>query len=256
LRVAKTLQAEGKSKSIDVLQFQTSVNSAALIYKQTENNRNSKWQNLVSIAGMPDLPYQPVRGSLIDHSPQRNWQTTWIQFQNASPQLELAKVKIERAKSKLTREKAEQISNVNVIFSLAYDVPAKTKVPFVGIGVPLKTFDKNQGNIAKAAAEVAVTNREMDRLTLSFYKRLADVFCKYDNACELIRVYEKSIIPDSFEAMRQIGEDYCKGKMTYHELYAQRQFVVQVLLQYIEALKTKVVSTTLIDGMLLEGTLE
>jgi outer membrane protein TolC len=256
LKVAKTMHADGKSRAIDVLQFQTTLNAEALDYKQAENNKLAKWQNLISIAGVPNLPYRPVRGSLIDHSPRRNWQTTWTQLQNESPQLELAKLKIAQARVISNREKAEQFSNVYATFSLARDIPAKATVPFVGIGTPLKIYNKNQGNIAKANAEIAIANREFDRISLQLHKKLANAFCKYDNACEVIQVYEKTIIPDSFEALRQIGENYCNEKMTYLELYTQRKIVINVLLKYIEALESKAIATTQINGMMLEGILE
>ncbi|MDR2169979.1 MAG: TolC family protein [Planctomycetaceae bacterium] len=256
LKVALTLQSKGKSRSIDVLQFRTILNAATLNYYQAEKNKLSKWQNITSIIGDPDLPQQPVRGSLIDHSPRRQWQTTWVQFQNTCPQLELAKLKINQSKIQLAREKAEKTSNLYATFSIARDVPAKTNVPFVGVAAPLKFFDKNQGNIAKAGAEVAAANREFERINLKLRKKLTDVFCQYDNSCELINVYEKSIIPDTFEALRQIGEDYLNGKITYLELYTQRKTVVDTLIQYLNALKTKAVTTTQIDGMLLEGNLE
>ncbi|MDR1052869.1 MAG: TolC family protein, partial [Planctomycetaceae bacterium] len=257
LKVAQELQKKDKAKSLDVLHFRTELNAAGLHRKQAESNKLAKWQNLVSIAGVPDLPYRPVRGSLIDRSPRRDWQSTWAQFQNTSPQLELLRLKIAKSRTNLAREKAERIPNFSATFSLARDVRDKATVPFVGLEVPLQVFDRNQGNIMKASAEVAIANQELDRLTLSFHKKMADVFCQYDNACELIQIYEKSIIPESFEALRQIGEDYCEGgEMTYHELYSQRQIVVEVLLKYIEALKTKAITKIQIDGMLLEGTLD
>ncbi|MDR1479133.1 MAG: TolC family protein [Planctomycetaceae bacterium] len=256
LKVAQELQKDNKTRSLDVLHFRTELNESALHRRQAENNKIAKWQNIISIIGKTHLPYQPVRGSLIDRTPRRNWQSTWTQFQNTSPQLELLKLKIAQARTQLAREKAEQTPNVAATFSLARDVPAKTTTPFVGISVPLQIYDKNQGNIIKAGAEVAIANQELDRVTLSFHKKLSDIFYKYDSACELIQAYEKSIIPDSFEALRQIGENYCDGKMTYHDLYSQRQLVIKSLLQYIDALKIKAITTIQIDGMLLEGTLD
>lgn len=256
LRVAKTMHKNDNSKAIDILHFQTMLNAEAVDYKQAENNKLAKWQNLVSIVGVPDLPYQPVRGTLIDHSPQRNWQATWTQLQSVSPQLELAKIKIAQAKVYSNRAKAEQFSNIYATFSLARDIPAKANVPFVGITTPLRIYNKNQGNIARTNAEIAIANREFDCLSLRLHQKLATVFCQYENACEIINVYEKSIIPDSFEALRQIGENYCNGKMTYLDLYAQRKIVINALLKYIEALETKAISVTKIDGMIIEGVLD
>jgi cobalt-zinc-cadmium efflux system outer membrane protein len=256
LTAAITLQQEGKSKSVDVLKFRTMLNSSNLICQQAENDRLAMWQRLVSIMGTLDLPYQPVRGSLIDHSPPRDWQTTWIQFQQASPQLALAQLKTAQARISLSRQEAERTSNVFAVFSLARDIPAELTVPFAGLSVPLKIYDKNQGNILKARAEIAVAQREVERITLSLHKKLATVFYNYDNACKLVQTYETSVIPDSFEVLRQIGENYYNGEMTYLELYAQRQTVVNILRYYIDALKTKSVTTIQIDGMLLEKSIE
>jgi cobalt-zinc-cadmium efflux system outer membrane protein len=258
LDVALSLQKQGKSKSVDVLQFRIMLNTSDLICKQLENNRLAVWQNLVSIMGTPDLLYQPVRGSLVDRSPRRDWQTTWTQFQQASPQLSLAQLRVAQARAFLARQEAERISNVSATFSLARDIPGEVTTPFVGLSVPLKIYDKNQGNILRARAEVAIAQREVERIMLSLRKQLATVFYNYDNACELIQVYETSIIPDSFDALRQIGENYWKEdeEMAYLELYTQRQAVVNALIRYLDALKTKAVTTTLMDGMLLEGCLD
>ncbi|GHT28406.1 divalent cation transporter [Planctomycetales bacterium] len=256
LDAALTLQKQGKVKTVDVLQFRTMLNSSQLTLKQAENNQRAAWQRLVSVLGTPELPYQPVRGTVVDRTPPRDWQGTWLQFQQASPQLALSRLKVEQARVYLARQEAERISNVSATFALSQDIPADNTVPFVGISVPLKIYDKNQGNIAKAKAEVAVAAREAERVTLSLHKRLADVFRDYENAKELIEVYETSIIPDSFEALRQIGEIYRAGSVTYLELYHQRQAVVTALLQYINALKMRAVAATQIDGMLLEGTLD
>jgi cobalt-zinc-cadmium efflux system outer membrane protein len=256
LNAAITLQKEGKSPSVDVLKFRTMLNSAELTCKQAENNSLAIWQRVVSLMGTPALPYQLVRGSLIDHSPPRDWQTTWAQFQQASPQLALAQLKTAQARIYLSRQEAEQTSNVFAVFSLARDIPTETTVPLVGISVPLKIYDKNQGNILKARAEIAVAQREVERVTLSLHKKLATVFYNYDSACELVQAYETSIIPDSFEALRQIGENYCNGEMTYLELYVQRQAVVDALRHYINALKTKTITIIQMDGMLLEGSID
>ncbi|MDR3197631.1 MAG: TolC family protein [Planctomycetaceae bacterium] len=255
LQVALALQKEGKSQQLDVLQFRTMLCNADLICKQAENNRLAAWRRLVSILGTPDLPYQPVRGSLIDRSPPRNWETTWAQFLQTSPQLVLVRLKTAQARMYLEREKAEQTSNIFATFSLARDIPAETTVPFVGISVPLKIYDNNRGNIIKARAEVAASQREVERMTLSLHRQLATIFSDHNNACELIHVYETSIIPDSFEVLRQTGEKYFKEESIYLELYTQRRVAVNNLVRYINALKTKSITAILMDGMLLEGSL-
>lgn len=256
LRSAEQLQKKGQARSIDILQFRTTLNESALQIKMAENNQRMVWQQLVSMVGVPDMPLQAVSGSLMHESTRRDWDTTWNQFQAQSPQLELACLRVRQARMNLEKEKAERVPNVFANVMVSRDIPGDANVPLVGISVPLKIYDRNQGNICKAQAEIAVAQREVDRIALGLHARLAIVFRDYINSQELVETYERNILPDTFEALSQMDELYQKGDVNYLELYTQRHAIMETLLRYVGALKMQKVSATLIDGMLLEGTLD
>lgn len=248
-------QKNGNMKSVGVLQFQTSLKKSAMQLCLARNDEQAAWRQLVSLVGCTNWPQQQVRGFLTEQHHPKDWDSTWAQLRAESLQLRLAHVKVQQAHANVARQKAERIPNIMSSFSVAQDVGPQNTVPYVSISVPLRIFDKNQGNIQKAMFELAAANREVERISFSLYQELASVFRDYQNADEMVNTYEKEILPDTFKALHQLNDLYHKGEIDYIELYTQRQDVLETLLRYNDALKSRVIAETLIDGMLLQGTL-
>ena len=256
LQAAIQLQKEGKKKSIDVLQFRTNVKESGLQVRLAEHNQRKAWRELITVIGCTDWPQQAVRGSLTENRQPRNWDATWAALRADSPQLDVACLRARQAQANLARQTVERVPNVTAGFSVAQDVTAKNTVPFVSVSVPLKVFDRNQGNIRKARAELASANREVERVLLSLHAELAEVFCTFQSAQESVLTYETEILPDTFKALHELNDLYHQGTIDYLELYTQRHDVLSTLLRYNDALKDQAVSATLIDGMLLKGTIK
>ena len=256
LQAALQLQKEGKKKSIDVLQFRTNVKESGLQVRLAENNQRKAWRDLITVIGCIDWPQQTVRGSLAEKHQPRNWDATWAALRADSPQLDVAYLKARQAQANLARQMAERVPNVTAGFSVAQDITAKNTVPFVSVTVPLKIFDRNQGNIRQARAELIASHREVERIMLALHSELAEVFCIYQSAQESVLTYETEILPDTFKALHELSDLYHHGTIDYLELYTQRHDVLATLLRYNDALKDQAVSATLIDGLLLKGTIK
>lgn len=255
LQAALRRQAQGKARPIDVLQFRTTLNESALKIRLAETNQRTVWHQLIALVGRTDWPQQAVRGVLHQGDIQRDWDVTWAMLRAESPELEIACLKVRQAQANLARQRAYRVPNVSANISVAQDIAAERTVPFVGISVPIKVYDKNQGNVCKAKAELAAANREVERIVLSLHSDFAEIFQNYSNARELVETYQQTILPDTFEALRQLNDLYHQGDIDYLELYTQRHAVMETLLRYVNALKEQSVAATLLDGMLLQGTL-
>lgn len=256
LNSALTLEKEGKSRPIDVLKFKTSVHESAMQFRQAQNNLAAAWRRVAAVLGIENMPYRDVRGTLLVDQRARNWDAVWATFRQSSPQLGVAQTKVAQARLFLARQEAEKAADFSATFVLSRDVTAEKTVPLAGISMPLKLYDRNQGNIRKAKAELAASQRDAQRITLGLQRQLASVYRDYENARELLDSYEASILPDTFQALRLIDDAYKKGEMSYLELYTQRQSAMITLLRYVDALKQQAVAATLIDGLMLQGSLE
>lgn len=111
LASAQKLEKKGQARSIDILKFRTLLTNAALTLRQAENAEQSAWRQLAAMMGTPDMPFQPVRGTLLDPKEnERNWEGSWEQFRQTSPQLAVARLRTQQARTNLTRQEAERIS--------------------------------------------------------------------------------------------------------------------------------------------------
>jgi cobalt-zinc-cadmium efflux system outer membrane protein len=126
----------------------------------------------------------------------------------------------------------------------------------IAVGVPLQIFDRNQGNIAKAHAELAAARREVRRVELSLQDRLAEVFRQYVNARKQAAQYKTRILPDAQSSLELIREGYQQGEFGYLELLTAQRTYFRVNLAHLESLRRLWTGAVQIEGLLLTGALE
>ena len=99
-----------------------------------------------------------------------------------SPVLAEARSGVARAEAVLSRQCAERMPNVDLQAGVLYDNATRDTIAEVQAGVPLPLFNRNQGNIRKAEAELAVARADVRRAELELQQRLAAAFEQYQNA--------------------------------------------------------------------------
>ncbi len=242
----------GKTKAVDVLQFRATHAEAEVHYRNSLTEERNAWTQLVAVLGTPDMPQQPIAGSLLDDPTPLDWETSWCRLQQMSPQMQIACLKSKQAQITVDRQRAERVGNVTFIGTFSRDITGEGNVPFVGISVPLKIYDRNQGNIAKAQAEWAAANRSAESVRLELYRSLADSFKDLENSRELIKAFKTKILPNTYQALMETHTMYMNNETaSYIELYHQRRSMIETSLSFIDALELQLVSAALIEGMLL-----
>ncbi len=252
LGAAEDLRKKGKGEPIDVLQFRLIQNEQSIRLRQSKNDWDIAWGRLAALVGRPDWPNQSVRGTLLIELPQHNMEAVWAVLEQTSPEIATAQLKVQQARTYLVRQQKEKIPNITAGVSYARDITPENNVPFVSVAVPLKVYDRNQGNIAKAQADLAASIHAVETVRLELRKRLLDVYRDYENAAELVTMYEESVIQDAYQSLTLATEAYKKGNKTYLELYQQRNQIMETLIRYIDSRKTLATSAALLDGLLLQ----
>ncbi|MDR0870287.1 MAG: TolC family protein [Planctomycetaceae bacterium] len=256
LRAALELEKQGKSRPIDVLKFKTSIKESELALIITRRNIDASRTKVSSLLGVDLQPNQMVQGSLSLDGRDTNWASVWETFRHTSPQISVAQSKVAQSRANLSRQLAERTPDVSGTFSLARDIIGEKTVPLASVSLPLKIYDRNQGNIRKAQAQIAAAHRDAERIEMGLQNQLAAICRDYDNAKELIVLYEQDVLPDSFQTLKMVEDAYAKGGISYLELYEQRQSMMNLLLKYVDALRNQKVAAVLMDGALLQGSLD
>lgn len=253
LKVADRLLAGKEASRVDVLQARVEARSVALQWQNARNQQTAVWRRLAAVVGRPDLETASLAGRLDEDIPSLTWEEARDRLLAESPLLAEAQAGVRRAECALERQRAERVPNLQLQAGVSHDNQTGFDTASAGIGLPLPVFNRNQGNIRRAQAELAAAQKEVDRVRLELQQRLATVFGQFENSRQQAEKYAKEILPDARESLELVRKGYRAGELNYVTLLTAQRTYFQVSLNAIESLRTLRASSVAIEGMLLSG---
>lgn len=258
-RGVKTTEDLMKAKEVarvDVLQSRIEADSARILLEKARNRYTAAWRNLAAVVGDPALSPTPLAGSLQDGMVQFTWEETLNRLLTESPQLAGAQAGVARAQAVLSRECAGRIPNVDLQAGVQYDNATRDTFASVQVGVPIPIYNRNQGNIAKAQAELTAAQHEVRRVRLVLEQRLAAVFEQYATAHQGVGKYNHDILPNAEESLKLVSAGYRQGEFSYLVLLTAQRTYFQTHVAYLDALRDLRAATATLEGNLLSDSLQ
>jgi cobalt-zinc-cadmium efflux system outer membrane protein len=215
------------------------------------------WQQLAAFVGDPCLPVGRLEGDLEAVTP-LDWDTALAHLLEASPELQVGRAEVVRSQLALRREQVEPIPNVNLRASTGYDFEedGRKMVASVQLGVRVPLFDRNQGNIRQAQAQLAYAQADLGRVELSLRQRLAREFGRYRTALATVETYRKENLPEAREAYELYLDSFRKRRAAWPQVLVAQRTYFQMSVDYLEALEQLRRSEVAILGLLLVDGLE
>ena len=106
----------------------------------------------------------------------------------------------------------------------------------VQIGVQVPIFNRNQGNIAAAKADIETRRQELARLKLQLARDVASLFRDYESARETARQYKTEMLPRAEEAYRLYQTNYQNMAAAYPQALISQRTLFQLEVDYVQAL--------------------
>lgn len=254
--IAEQLGAAGEVSKIDLLQIRAKANEAQAALRGAQSEEVLAWKRVAAMVGISDWQPHHVVDSLENVRPNIDREVAWQWILESSPKLAVIRSKVKQAQAVLAREQAEKTPDITVSGGVHYDFGEKQTLGSIGVGVPLKIFDRNQGNILKAKAELAATRRELDRQVLLLYEEFAEIYAVLDRSQEQVNLYREKILPDVQEAIDLCLKGYRQGEYAYMDLLSAQQMYLESQTQYIQMLKDHAIACVYLDGHLAKGGLD
>ena len=249
------LEAKELAKT-DLLKAQIELETTNMRLRVEKRELNGSRRALAGIVGKSDLADIRVEGSLTEDPPPLDWDASLERVYQNSPELRRAYAALAEARCDVARQRAGRVSDIEVGGAVAYNAASEYTEATVAVGIPVKLFDRNQGNIAAAESRFVAARREVDRARLELYHRLADVFRGYQVAREQAETFRRSVLPKAKMSLELTQEGFRHQESSYLELLNAQQTFLSSNLDYVEALETVWVTETQIDGLLLTGGLD
>lgn len=248
----------GQADQPDLLQAQVEAQQAQLDLGSVRHALERTWRQLAAVVGNPTLKRQALAGKLDDALPELEENTALTTLLAESPEIKVAKVGVRRAEAALKRAQVEWIPDITLRGGVHYNferfAPRDTVVGpegFAELRVPLPVFDRNQGNIAAAQADLDRARREVQRVELSLHQRLSTVFAEYRTARQTAETYRTRILPDARQAYELYLQRYQQMAAAYPQVLITQRTLFQAQTAYVASLMDLWRTMVEIRGLLL-----
>ncbi len=124
------------------------------------------------------------------------------------------------------------------------------------IVTPLAIYNRNQGGVREAQAQITEASRNAERLQLELEQRLASVFGRYANAHQQAKTYSKRILPRAPETLELVTTGYQAGEVQYLTLLTAQRTYFETNLAYLTSLEQLWSAHVEIESLLLTGSLK
>ena len=245
----------GQANQQDVLQSQVEASQARVAVRTAEARLRQDWVHLATLAGVPDLPQQPLAGQLEPDGPALNRDESLARLLQESPELAFAVAKVQQDQTQLRRERREPIPNVTVRGGVGYNYESRNPTAQVGVSLPLPVFDRNQGTIQQAAADLSRSHAEVARVRLNLQQRFEDAFTRYQTAREQVENFRDQVLPRARRAAELYEEQLRARRAAFPQVLVARRTVLQLNEDYNRSLvqfrraEVEVRGLLLVDGL-------
>ncbi len=232
-----------------------------------KNNLKQTWQALVRVIGSPDMPLTQLDGQLEDQIGVLDEEQALNRLLGQSPEIKSAEAQLERARAVLVRAKAEPIPDLFLRGAIGYstepldtlsgDSKGRSGLEVaVQAGMDLPIWNRNQGGIAAARAQVAYAETDLNRIRLAIGARFSEAVQNYNNALDAVLRYRTLVLPKADEAFQLYLAQFKKMSAAYPQVLIAQRTMAQVRKQYIIAIVDFRKSSTELEGFLLTGGLD
>ena len=262
LATAHQLSNIGQADQPDVLQAEVQTGQEEIALESARQRQQMLWRSLAALVGQPALPFGQLAGSL-ENLPNMDMQQ-WLEniLQN-SPAVKIASLSVARAQAELDRARREPIPDLQLRAGIQQnrELLETTGRPvglqgFAELGVRIPIFNRNQGNIHVAKANIERADLEQQRVQLLLRERSSSIFQNYLTARAAVERYKTNMIPRAEKAYRLYLDRYRNMGAAYPQVLIAQRTLFQLQTEYIASLESLWVSTVTLKGFLLSDGLE
>lgn len=152
----------------------------------------------------------------------------------------------------LKRATVEPIPNVTVGTGYVRQNQNKSNDWVIAASIPVPLWNRNQGNIFAAKAQVGEAINEVGRVQNDLVGRLASSFSTYAAARKRAEKYKSTILPKAEQSYQLSLKAYQGGQFEYLRVLQAQRAVAEARLEYLRSLSEKWRAASEIAGLMLE----
>jgi len=265
VETAHQLANVGQADAPDILQVEVEAEQAKVEYVTAQRRYIQAFNTLAALAGKPELPVARLEGDLEDW-PKLDAEQSLATILRDSPSVKRAQQAVEQAEAKVRSARREGVPDLSLRAGIRQDnellndaSPRPTRVGLVGlatIGINIPIFNRNQGNVQAAKAEMERAREEVARIQLSTRKMAQPLIQSYLAAQDEAERYKRDMIPRATRAYQLYLNKYRQMASAYPQVIISQRTLFQLQASYVAALEELWVNATALQNFTLSGGLD
>jgi cobalt-zinc-cadmium efflux system outer membrane protein len=259
----RRLMNTGQADETEVLDAEVDAQRMRLASRMQENTLREEWRSLSAVIGQPDMPVATVAGDLEKDWPELSEEQAVDAIAKESPAVRIADADVARAQAVLARARREPIPDVQVRGGMEYNNESLGKVPFAKgwegiaeVSAQIPIFNRNQGDVAAARAEIDRAEQEKKRIALTLRERAAAAVDQYANARLMAVEFRDEMLPRAKKSYGLMVAKYGLMLASYPRVLEAQKKLFELQVEYIAALEGVWTNGIALQGYLLTDGLE
>ena len=241
-----------EGSELDVVQLEVDQERYRADLEATNRTLPAAFRRLAASVGVQDLPDTAVVGDLDLPLPDYDLERLRVYVLGIHPELRSAQIGVERAQLVLKRATVEPIPNVTVGTGYVRQNQNKSNDWVIAASIPVPLWNRNQGNIFAAKAQVGESINEVGRVQNDLVNRLAASFAIYAAARKRAEKYKSTILPKAEQSYQLSLKAYQGGQFEYLRVLQAQRAVAEARLEYLRSLGEMWRAASEIAGLMLE----
>jgi cobalt-zinc-cadmium efflux system outer membrane protein len=257
------LMNTGQADETEVLDAEVEAQRMRMASRMQENTLREEWRSLSAVIGQPDIPLATVAGDLEKDWPELNEEEAVDAIAKASPAVRIADADAARAQAVLARARREPIPDLQVRGGMEYNNEALGSVPFAKgwegiaeVSAQIPIFNRSQGDLKAARAEIDRAEQEKKRIALTLRERAASAVDQYANARLMAVEFRDEMLPRAKKSYGLMVEKYGLMLTSYPRVLEAQRKLYELQVEYIASLEGVWTNGIALQGYLLTDGLE
>lgn len=236
---ARKLVDAGDVPEIDLLRAEVEVRRGLNRVRQEEAVVQTAVRNLALLIGAPaDAPLLATGPLLLDPVP-GTLEELSSRARSNRPDLKATEAAIETARAVRALIEADRFVpsvTLSASYGEALDFDSRSRLALFGLSLPLPFWNRREGDLEAARAEIAKQEAERERVLARIDKEVATAFRQFASARQVVEDYVKQILPAQEQNVGLVEQGYRAGQLRLTEALLAQRDLIDVRTGYFEAI--------------------
>ncbi|WP_010037387.1 TolC family protein [Gemmata obscuriglobus] len=249
--IGKTLLDNKQIARLDLIQLEVERERFRAELQSARRELPGAYRRLAAVAGQNALVPEAVKATF-DNLPNYDAEVVRQAVLEYHPQARSARVGVERAQAAVRRAEVEPIPNLTVSAGYVRQFENRSHDGSVGVSLPVPMWNRNQGNIRAARAELGMAIQNVGQTENELAARVATAYQAYAAARERAEAYRKELIPRAEETYQLSLTAFKGGQFEYLRVIQAQRAIAEARVEYNRSLGEAWKAAAELSGLLME----